>query len=419
MAWLWRRLMFVQPGPGPMFDLQVALYWSGIMLLAAWALKRRHPRLALALTCVGFIPAPLALAGTVTKDCLMAGALGCSAGMILWQRFARDHRAARLCLGFGIMAMLLFAAALRLNAVLACVPLAVAALPASFLRTKARIGASVILASTVFLLVGPAVNALLDAEKTDVQLSLIIFDLGGITEHSQQSAFPDLHVRDPVAVNHRCYDPYQWDSYSDWAKRPCPLGFSAFQSAVDEDDLHPTAIWAEAIIAHPLAYAEHRLSHFNRSTWFLVPKSPTGTAWTQSVPNPWGYTVHQNAALRSLNAVTDAAALTPFGWPIFWISLGIATLMLASAARVSAQAMAITASATIYGLGFLVVGVAVGMRYYMWTITGAALGFVLVVSELLSSRTVLSQRRVWLSGAVAVIPTCIALAARLLSGAII
>jgi hypothetical protein len=123
--------------------------------------------------------------------------------------------------------------------------------------------------------------------------------------------------------------------------------------------------------------------------------------------------------LRSLNAVTDAAALTPFGWPIFWISLGIATLMLASAARVSAQAMAITASATVYGLGFLVVGVAVGMRYYMWTITGAALGFVLVVSELLSSRTVLSQRRVWLSVAVAVIPTCLALAARLLSGAII
>jgi hypothetical protein len=287
MAWLWRRLMFVQPGPGPMFDVQVALYWVGIVLL--------------------------------------------------------------------------------------------------------------------------------DADKTGVESSLIIFDLGGITEHSGKSVFPDVGVTNPVAVNHRCYDPYQWDSYSDWAKKPCPLGFDVFQSAVDADDLHPTAIWVRAIVAHPFAYAEHRLSHFNQSTWFLVSNGPKGTAWTQSVLNPWGFQVRQNAVLYNLNAVTEEAALTPLGWPIFWISLGLSALILGAAARVSAQSMAITASATLYGMGFLFVGVATGMRYYTWTISGAALGSVFVASEVLTSGAVLSRRVVWLSVMVAGVPTCLAIAARLLN----
>jgi len=57
---------------------------------------------------------------------------------------------------------------------------------------------------------------------------LIIFDLAASTEHSGVSQFPDMHVANPVAVNHRCYDAIQWDGYSEWAKRPCPLGFERF-----------------------------------------------------------------------------------------------------------------------------------------------------------------------------------------------
>lgn len=415
MAWIWRRLMFVQQGPGPMFDLQLGLYWSGIVLLASCALKRGRPRLGVALASVGLIPAPFALTGTVTKDALMAGALGCSAGLIVWQRFAHDSRPARVGLAFGIILTLLFAAALRLNAFLACVPLAVAALPSSFRATKLRMAGVTICAGIALLLVGPLANALLKAEKTGVELSLIIFDLGGITEHSGKSQFPDLQVTDPVAVNHRCYDPYQWDSYSDWAKTPCPLGFATFQQAVDDKDLHPVRIWVRAILTHPLAYAEHRLSHFNRSTWFLVPRGPKGTAWTQSVPNPWGFRVRDNAVLRTVNAVTESTGITPLGWPVFWIAVGGAALIIGWAARASAQAMAITASATFYGLGFLFVGVATGMRYYTWTITGAAVGTLLIAADIMRRERRVPRHTLWFSLAVAAVPTSLAAAARVLS----
>ncbi len=364
-----------------MLVLQLGLYWAGIGLFAFWALKRGRPALAVAFACVGWLPAPLALAGTVTKDFLMTGCLTCSAGLVLWRDVATT-RAAKLNLSIGAIFMLTVAAALRLNAILACLPLALAAVPRRFTKTKLRIIATGLCATFALAMVGPVINALVHAEKTGVELSLIIFDLGGITEHSGISQFPDMQVSNPVAINHRCYDPLQWDSYSSWAKRPCPLGFDRFQSAVEDHDLHPMRMWLRAIVTHPIAYAEHRLTHFNLSTWFLVPRGPKFTAWSQSVPNP-----------------------------IFWISVGLAALILAFAAGLRSEVLAITASAPLYGLGYLLVGVATGMRYHLWTISGAALGAVLVVGELFF--TAVPPRALRLAAAFIAIPTLIAIISRI------
>lgn len=414
MAWIWRRLILVEPGPAPMFVLQLALYWAGVLLMATWANRRGQPRLGIALVCLGWLPAPFALTGTVTKDCLMAGSLACSAGLLLWSKLATS-RAARISLWGGAVIMIIAAAALRLNAFLACVPLALAGAPRPLIRTRSRLAVTAVCASLAFLSVGPAVAALVQAEKTGVELSLMIFDLGGITEHSGKSQFPDMHVANPVAVNHRCYDPHQWDGYSEWAKKPCPLGFDAFTSAIDENDLHPMRIWLGAILAHPLAYAEHRLTHFNLSTWFLVSKGPKDTAWSQSAPNPWGYQVRQNRVLATVNAAAELAGATPIGWPIFWISIGLAAFILGVSIRVSPQILAIPASASFYGLGFLIFGVATGMRYHMWTITGSALGAALVAGELLRTRVPVSARTGRLVGAMITLPALMAIAARLLA----
>src|SRR5260221_13697898 len=40
MAWVWRRLAFIVPGPAPMLLLQLLLYWAGIALIAWWAYRR-------------------------------------------------------------------------------------------------------------------------------------------------------------------------------------------------------------------------------------------------------------------------------------------------------------------------------------------------------------------------------------------
>jgi len=414
MAWIWRQLMFVQPGPAPMFVLQLGLLWGGLGLVAYWAVRRDRPLLALAVALTVLVPAPLALSGTIAKDCLMAGALMMATGLALMSDSALS-RPARAIASLASLTFILLAAALRLNAVVACVPLLLAILPHELRRTKFRMVAVGALCTFALFAVGPAMNLALHAEQTDVDLSLIIFDLGGITERSGVNAFPDLNVSDPVAVNHRCYDPSEWDTYSTWAKTPCPLGFDRFQSAKDEDDLNPITLWLDAIHHHPVAYAEHRLTHFNLSAEFLVPRGPDFTAWSQSVPNPWGYRVGSNPIIRALSAVADAAAETPIGWPIFWISVALAALVTGALVRAPPVVIALASSSFLYGMSYLLFGVAVGMRYYIWTITGAALAAVLVIAELTSGGTRPDKAAILGSMVIIALSTMLAVLARVLS----
>ena len=411
MAWVWRRLMFLQPGPAPMLILQLLLYWLGFLLIACWLYRRGHPRLAIAVAIAGWLPAPFALTGTVTKDALMAGLLLNATGLVLWQKLVRSPLV-RIALSIAAMLAMLAAAAVRFNAFLACVPLALVAAPPAFTRTKVRTLLTAAVATGAFMAIGPVIATLVQAEKTDVQLSLMIFDLGGITEHTGVSQFPEMGVANPVAVNHRCYDPTEWDSYSDWAKTPCPLGFDRMQSMVDDDDLNARNLWFHAIISHPVAYAEHRFTHFNISTWFLVPKGPDFTAWTQSVENPWGFQVRQNQVLRTVNSVTDSAARTPLGWPIFWICVALAALILGIASGARNEILAVAASAFLYGAGYLVFGVATGMRYYIWTMSGAAVAALLVASEIWPRRSQLSRGAIAGAASVVLVPTLMAIAAR-------
>src|SRR6478672_2691796 len=68
MAWLWRQLSLVLPGPGPMLLLQVLLTWGGLALIGGWAWRRGWRGRALALVAAGFLPGALMLMGAVTKD---------------------------------------------------------------------------------------------------------------------------------------------------------------------------------------------------------------------------------------------------------------------------------------------------------------------------------------------------------------
>lgn len=412
MAWIWHHLIPLAPGPGPMLLLQLSLCWTGIALVAVWLYRRASPRFAIAAACTGLLPAPFALMGSITKDCLMAGALSCAVGLLLWSATVRNRTGRAALIAAGIIALLL-AAALRVNAFVACVPLALALLPKPLTRTIPRFALSAVASAGIFFMVPAAVSAALHAEDTDSQLSLIIFDLGGITERTGVNQFPDLGVANPVAVNHRCYDPIGWDSYSTWAKRPCPLGFERFQSLVDEGDTDPRLVWLHAMVSHPIAYAEHRLDYFNRSSWFLVPNDPEPTAWTQSVPNPWNFRVRPNPVLKGVDTAANAAARTPFGWPIFWIALALAILITSRLAKLNQAVAAVAGSAFLYGTAYLIFGVATGMRYYVWTITGTALAAVLAASELSRRPGRLDRRAIVMAATVILVPTSLAAFARL------
>ncbi|WP_114226667.1 MULTISPECIES: hypothetical protein [Sphingomonas] len=411
MAWLWRQLSFLWPSPAPMLLLQLLLAWGGLALIGAWAWRRGWRRTALGLVAVGWLPGALMLMGAVTKDCLMAGSLLAATGLVLWLGDMRGEGRQWLT-RLAIFALLMFAAALRFNAFLACLPLALAALPANWLKTWPRRILAALLFVAAFLAIGPAIARALEAEQTGVQQSLVIFDLGGITHFSGQNVFPDLGVADPVRVNERCYDPFQWDTYSDWAKTPCPLGFDAIQPLVDDDDLDPKALWIDAIRHHPVAYAEHRLAHFNQATYFLIRASPDSTGWIQSADNPWHFQVASNAA-RSLVASADTLVVhSPLGWPFVWLLVALAGLIAGLALGVRGPLLALAASGFLYGSGYLLVGVATGMRYQLWTWFAAALAALLLWAQIRDSQRSLPRWLVIALPLLVLVPTALALGMR-------
>ena len=73
--------------------------------------------------------------------------------------------------------------------------------------------------------------------------------------------------------------------------------------------------------------------------------------------------------------------------------------------------IALSASSFLYGLSYLVFGVAVGMRYYFWTISAAGLAAVLVASEIARRRP--SRNAIAIPALIVVVPTALAIAARM------
>jgi hypothetical protein len=378
MQWIWRQLIPLHPGPMPMLLLQLALYWGGLALLATTVRARGRPRLAWGLLACGLWPFGLALTGMILKDCLMAGALLVALGLLAIRQDRGSVAAA-----IGGAAMLVFAATLRFNAFTACLPLLIALLPRAWWSTKPRLLLAAIVGTIALMAAMPIANRLIGAEKSDVELSLVIFDLGGITEHGGGTVFPAaLATPDLIAVNHRCYRPDKWDSYSDWVDPECPLGFSAWGEKVDDTIVRPYPFLARAILAHPIAYAEHRLTHFALNTRIL----PLADAIERPIPyrtapNDWGFHITPNAATRALDALALALAHTPLGWPIVWIGLALGAL-LASWGLPAARLIApIALSGFLYGCGYLVFSVASELRYHLWTALAALIALVLALSE--------------------------------------
>lgn len=375
MQMLWRSLLWIQVGPAPMLVVQLVLYWGGLALLAREMRRRGQGAIGRVLLACGFLPLALALMGAILKDSLMAASLMVTTGLLA-VHLRRGGWVPRLI----AIALLFFAAALRFNAFCACLPLLIAFLPPSWWRTWPRLLLASAIGALLLLAAMPVANQLIGAKRSGVELSLVIFDLGGITERSGVNVFPaELDVADPVRVNHRCYRPDKWDSYSDWVNPECPLGYTAWNDDVAPDGVKPYPVWLHAIAAHPLAYAEHRLAHFVRSVRIVpVPDAIERPVQVVSAPNAWNFHVTPNPALRLIDTLAVASAHTPLGWPIVWIALAIGALIVGGNSANARLAVPLALSSILYGCGYLVMSVAVELRYHLWTELAALMATVLV-----------------------------------------
>ncbi|WP_256325767.1 hypothetical protein [Sphingomonas sp. YR710] len=379
--WLWRRLLPIASGPTPMLVLQILLYWSGFALLASWAMRGRRPWLAFGIAACATLPIPFALLGAVLKDSLMAGLLLTVTGLLAWSQ-SEDKQQAHNLTRIAALLLLLCAATLRFNAFFAGLPLALALMPAGW-RSRPRRFVMVALALLIPLLLAPPfVNRALRAERSGVELSLIIYDLGGITRYSGVDVFPPLGIADPVAVNARCYSSVNWDPYAWWGPAPCPIGFDLIRARLKASGESPYRLWVQAIAAHPIAYAEHRLGHFNANTHFLIDHDAQRAIPAQSDPNPWNQQVPPNRLFGIIDSIALWSATWPIGWPICWIALALGTLAVAPSLPSRRIIIPLAASSAAYGLGYLLVSVASETRYHLWTMSAAAIAAVIAAADM-------------------------------------
>jgi len=385
LAWIWRLFLPLMPGPGPMLVLQLGLYGAALGYLACRSWQQGRTREAAWLAATGLFPPTLLVIATILKDSLMAAML--LAAFALLVRF-RDT-GSRLAQVVGVI-LILIASCLRFNAFLAGLPLLVMATPTRWIVTRGRAVLFLAAATAILLLVMPVTNALLHAKRSGVELSLVIFDLGGITAHGGGDAFPPMAVANPIAVNRSCYLAERWDSYSWWVDPVCPIRFATVGPAFARQHINPMIFWAEAILAHPIAYFAHRLEHWNIASQFLVRQTTMRWISSASDPNEWGFQVTPNAANRFVSAAVRAVNATPFGWPCWWLALSMGLVILARRLARAGLVLALAGSALLYELGYGVFSVAAELRYHCWPMLSTLIASVMFVG--LWRRTPAPQR---------------------------
>ncbi len=408
MEWLWRRLLPIAQGPATMLAVQLLLYWGGVALWMVWAVRAGRRRLALMVTLGAMMPVAVVLMATIIKDSLMAGLLMLASGILaaIPERGRWWARAIALLL-------LLCAATLRFNALPACLPLAVALLPAGWRSSWPRFAGVTTICAILLVAALPLANRAIGAKPSGVGLSLVIFDLGGITYHSGLDTFPKLDdVADPVVANRHCYSPEKWDPYSWWVAEPCPIGFENVGDAFRDSGESPYRHWLGAVLSHPIAYAEHRLAHFNINSRFLVHDWVSRPVQDQIPPNDWGFHLKPNGLLTWFDRAARWSALTPLGWPIWWMALALGALVLAPSLPSRRLIVPLALSGLLYGLGYLPASVAEELRYHLWTMLATMLAMALVADDLMAGAKT-GRRRMLLAAAPLILVTILCTAWRI------
>lgn len=259
MAYLWRILDFVIPGPAGMLILQTILYWFPLAMICRCLKMVNWLRVVLLLT-LGFFPPLFGLLGTIWKDVSMHAFLLAAVACCLIAR-----RTARLAFVWAAYVFLFFAAGFRHNALAAALPLLlwnthIAARIAGWRVWRASVLAFVILFAGVTF-----VNR---AGVADAQLwrGTLVHDLVGISVRTNTNLLPlelstasGLSFADLKSI----YVGWHLDSLFHPEARPLfklPPDVTAkpfILEGVDSRKIRDA--WLSAISAHPSAYVAHRM----------------------------------------------------------------------------------------------------------------------------------------------------------------
>jgi hypothetical protein len=237
------------------------------------------------------------------------------------------------------------------------------------------------------LLISPFIDhRMFGAEASGVEKSLPIFDLAAIAITSPDSPSPFTSAERSEIARRHCVKAYFWDPLGE----PSACG-PVTERLQDESDRTLYLDLARGVAAHPIAYAEHRLSHWNSTERWLVPSNLQEAAPPdEAEPNDLGLRTPANPLMPNWQSVAAAEAGTPRAWPILWTALALLLVPVAWSRRadpVGRLALALVASVLTLEASFLVVSIASDIRYHLWSMAASALALILLSDDLRFSRT--------------------------------
>jgi hypothetical protein len=142
---------------------------------------------------------------------------------------------------------------------------------------------------------------------------------------------------------------------------------------------------ALAIARHPVAYALHRLAHWNSTErWLVPPGLPDSAPPIEAEPNDLGLGTPQSDFASSWQDAAAIEASTPLGWPIVWTVLALLLAPRAWRRRTDpagSLALALIGSSVALEASFLVISIASDLRYHLWSMTASALALILSADD--------------------------------------
>jgi hypothetical protein len=367
MAWVWSQLDGVLPGPGGMLVLQNAMFWAGLGLAAAFTIRSSLG--AVLVLVIGLLPPVFALLGTIWKDVQMGAALVLAVGLML----GAERRRSRTLL-LAAVAPLWYAAAVRLNAATAILPIAVwwglLAIrlwkPALRGAWSAAVGAALTMLLT--WTAGLATAAVLHGQPTYPLQDCFVHDLVAISMVSGRDELPAWEYEGTGTAPIE----YQRTQYSPITVDPLVYARHGYRHVTDPEKVSDLRRhWVDAVLRHPGAWFQHRLSVFSRLLGIVDSHL---LYWDGIDPNPFGIVHPRHGLNRAAMAMLESVE-TSFlfrGW--FWWAASLAFLAWAAATgRASVGTWTLAASGTLYLLPYFEAAPSDDFRYIWWVVLAALL----------------------------------------------
>jgi hypothetical protein len=313
----------------------------------------------------------------VLKDAQMLGALIAASGIVAHYKLA--GRRVPFVAAASIAVLIAYATLVRTNAVFATAPFAILLCS----RPKSLALRIALIAATALVVVGltPFINhRLLGAQPSTVAKSQPVFDLAAIAVATPGSpnVFTSSELQQ-IAARH-CVKAFFWDPLGE----PTACGPAAERlMARPQGELYHDL--ARAALAHPIAYAEHRIRHWNSTErWLVAPGLPDEAPPIEAEPNDVGLGTPPSAVAASWQSLAALEGETPLGWPIVWTAISLCLLPAAWRVRsrsAGGLAFALVVSALAIEASFLFVSIASDLRYHLWAMAAAPLALILLAED--------------------------------------